>query len=382
MNNVGWISTWKLRLRRMAKTGIGFLLLNPVYRLCCLMPIRKNLVVLADGHQNTMPASMKYLSRKLREDERLEIREYFHDYSFSGALNGLWAMVKFLPLYARAEYVFICDAFLPVSYCKRRSGTTVVQLWHSCGLMKKVGKDSEQERNLMSRWQYQNYDVFTTSAPAVSRALSWAMDIPQEIFSQAGVCRMDTYFDQEHVARIRRIFFRRFPQYRGKKLILWAPTFRGTAQTGTLVGQDEIQRLQAALPEDHCLIIRTHRFARSQHLDTPLEVSSETLLMVADMLITDYSSIYFDYLYFRRPIVLFAPDLEAYQGQTGMYVPYERFPGRIAKTYDELRDAVMTPERWADDQYRAQIDAFWEEQMAYCDGNSTQKLLRQIGLAR
>lgn len=376
------LSTWKLRFRRMAKTCVGILVLNPVYRLCCLMPIRKNLVVLADGHQNTMPSSMKILSQKLRKDTSVEVAEYFHDYSFSGAVRGLQIMLKFLPLYARAEYVFICDAFLPVSYCKRRSGTTVVQLWHSCGLMKKVGKDSEQERKLMSHWQYKNYDVFTTSSPVVSRILSGAMDIPESVFSQAGVSRMDTYFDIETVEKTRYAFFEKYPQYRGKKLILWAPTFRGTAQTGTLAGQEEILRLQAEMPDDYKLIIRTHRFVQGRNMDTHVEFSSEELLMVADMLITDYSSIYFDYLYFRRPIVLFAPDLENYLRDTGMYVSYEKFPGLIAKTYDALYDAVLTAGQWADRQYRERMDAFWNEQMVYCDGSSTEKLLRQIGLIR
>jgi len=237
VNAVDQASIWKLKLRRMLKTGVGLLLLNPVYRICCLMPIRKNLVVLADGHQNVMPTSMKVLYGKLIEDPSLEIAEYFHDYSFSGVVGGTLTMLKFLPLYARAEYVFICDSFLPVSFCKRRAGTTVVQLWHSCGLMKKVGKDSAQERNLMSRWQYKNYDVFTTSSPAVSGVLSSAMGIPQEVFSQAGVSRMDAYFDREAVERTRHAFFEKYPQYRGKKLILWAPTFRGTAPTGTKTGK-------------------------------------------------------------------------------------------------------------------------------------------------
>jgi len=100
------------------------------------------------------------------------------------------------------------------------------------------------------------------------------------------------------------------------------------------------------------------------------------------MLITDYSSIYYDYLFFRRPVVLFVPDLEDYLRNTGLYVPYDRFPGMIVKTYEGLYEAVLTAGKWAGQQYREQMDAFWDEQMVFCDGNSTEKLLRQIGLSR
>ena len=162
--------------------------------------------------------------------------------------------------------------------------------------------------------------------------------------------------------------------------MLWAPTFRGSAQTGYLAGEEEILRLQMELPEDHVLIIKTHRFARNKNIDTPITYAAEYLQVLADVLITDYSSVYFDYLYFRRPVVLFAPDLEEYLSEVGMYRPYETIPGRLARNYEQLRDAVLTTKIWADEDYVKRMDLLWDEQMAYCDGRSTQRLLTQIGL--
>lgn len=370
----------KLDIRRIAKRLVSVLLLAPWYRLCCLLPVDKKLVVLADGHQNKMPYSMAALAAELKKYPDLKVVEYFHDYSFCGALRGLMVMLRFMPLYARAGYVFLSDCYVPVSCCKKRKDTTVVQLWHSCGLMKRVGNDSDVEKKSLSPWQHRNYDVFTTSAPCVSDILAPAMGIPRSVFSDVGVSRMDLQFDGDWVAQNRENFLRAYPEYRGKKLILWAPTFRGSAQEGYLAGREEILRLQKELPENYALIIKTHRFARSKDIDTPVVWSAEVIQMFADILITDYSSIMFDYLHFRRPLVLFAPDLEEYRAAVGLYLDYETLPGRLARDYAQLREAVLTAQVWADDAYVARLDELWAEQMAYCDGHSTEKLLARIGL--
>ena len=377
VNVISWL---KQKIRRWLKHWVGFYLLNPLYRLCCLLPIDPNLVVLADGHQDRMPYSMIVLTQELKKYPEIRVVEYYRDYSFCGAFKGLCVMLRFMPLYARARYVFISDCYIPVSSCKKRKGTTVVQLWHSCGLMKRVGTDSTVEKEGISKWQYRNYDVFTTSAPCVSDTLSRAMKISRSIFSEVGVSRMDTLFCEHSVAKIRKNFFSHCPEYHGKKIILWAPTFRGSVQKGYLVGQEMILRLQKELPEEYALIIKTHRFARSKDIDTQIPFSAECIQVVADILITDYSSIYFDYLYFRRPVILFAPDLQQYQTAVGLYRPYESLPGRIAQNYEELSKAVLQASSWSNESYKKQQDALWNEQMAYCDGNSTDKLLKEIGL--
>lgn len=374
------MDTLKLDIRRIAKGLVSALLLAPWYWLCCLLPVDEKLVVLADGHQDKMPYSMAALAAELKKYPDLKVVEYFHDYSFCGAFRGLLVMLRFMPLYARARYVFLSDCYVPVSCCKKRRGTTVVQLWHSCGLMKRVGSDSDVEKKSLSPWQHRNYDVFTASAPCVADVLAPAMGIPRSVFSDVGVSRMDLQYDENWVARNREKFLRDHPEYRGKKLILWAPTFRGSAQEGYLVGREEILRLQEELPEEYALIIKTHRFARNKDIDTPVVWSAEVIQMFADILITDYSSIYYDFLHFRRPVVLFAPDLEAYREAVGLYCDYDRLPGRKARDYAQLRDAVLTADVWADPEYCRQVDALWAEQMLYCDGRSTEKLLRKIGL--
>ena len=210
--------------------------------------------------------------------------------------------------------------------------------------------------------------------------LSKALLIPRENFSTAGVSRMDLLYRKDREDRLRRFFYRNYPQYRGKKILLWAPTFRGGVHFGFLDGQEEILRLREELADTHAILIKTHRFAKSGDINSKVRMSAEQLLAVADGLITDYSSIYFDYLYYRKPVILFAPDLEDYERRRGLYPKYAETPGFVARDEDQLRLAIETMDTWADENYRQAQDRLWQEQMEFCDGHSTEKLLEELGL--
>ncbi len=364
--------------RRALKNIISTLILAPFYYISCLRPVKKGLVVIADGHGDTIPYSMTVLAERLRDLPHIQLVEYFHDYSFVSKAKGLGVMLRFMPLYARAEYVFITDCFIPSSAPKKRRGTTLIQLWHSGGLMKKVGIDSPEDSSAMKKGQYRNTDVFTASSDAVSDVLSRAMMIPRNIFSNSGVSRIDLLYDKERAEGIKRRFFESYPEYLGKRIVLWAPTFRGDVHSAYFIGSDDVLRLRREIGEDTVILIKTHRFGGGKELDITPDFTSNEILTFADMLITDYSSIYFDYLYYRRPIVLFAPDLDEYEARRGLYPDYRRMPGCFADSYDSLYRAVTEVDAWANEDYKKRLDELWNKDMVYCDGNSTDKLLRQL----
>ena len=132
--------------------------------------------------------------------------------------------------------------------------------------------------------------------------------------------------------------------------------------------------------EEYAVIIKTHRLCNAGNLDTPMRFTADQLLPIADVLITDYSSIFFDYLLFRKPIIFFAPDLETYLISRGIYPHYEELPGYHASEYNQLREGVLTMDRWADSAYHTSLDLLWEDQMCYCDGRSCEKLLAELNL--
>lgn len=90
-------------------------------------------------------------------------------------------LVRFMRAYATAEYVFICDYFLPAASCKKRPETTLVQLWHSCGLMKKIAFDTGEDipKNYRGN-MFGNYSYLTMSAQVCVPVHAHALRIPQE----------------------------------------------------------------------------------------------------------------------------------------------------------------------------------------------------------
>ena len=134
-----------------------------------------------------------------------------------------------------------------------------------------------------------------------------------------------------------------------KKIAVWAPTFRGNAAQPYLIGLSDIQRAAAALGDDWQLLIKAH-----PHIDAHGQVSNctiptEELFAVADVLITDYSSVMFDYLLYKSRLCCFLRILRSMR-QSGAFIWITgacrfrlwRMAGRLP---ERLREARHTPKR-------------------------------------
>lgn len=102
---------------------------------------------------------------------------------------------------------------------------------------------------------------------------------------------------------------------------------------------------------------------------------------MADVLITDYSSVMFDYLIYEKPLILFASDLQEYEGGRGFYIDYGAMPFPITENAGQLLQAVKDSADGAPEQKAAQRSALrkWKEQyVGACDGQATQRILDLI----
>ncbi len=337
----------------------------------------KDRIVLADSHHETLPFSLRKVKEELIR-RGYEPAEYVYDGGRLGDLRSLGKALGFMRLFARARAVFICDNFLPVSSCRKTEGTEVIQLWHSCGLLKKFGYDTPDDIPAYYRGDvYRNYDLVTVSADCVMGPVAGAMRQPEGVVRATGVSRTDAYYDRAWREECRERFFRLHPEAEGKKVVLWAPTFRGTAAEPVLAGEAEIRELGKELGEEFCLLTCAH-----PHLDRRGSVSdcgmpTEEALCAADLLISDYSSIIFDWLFFRRPFVLFAPDLEEYERDRGFYVPYGSLSPHTVTDPALLKETVL---RAMEDRDGTWLDRLFETYDGACDGASTARILDLAGL--
>lgn len=140
----------------------------------------------------------------------------------------------------------------------------------------------------------------------------------------------------------------------GDRVVLYAPTWRGESfhapNNDALILHDRVRALRARLPEGYAVLLKVHQQAHhfaAEHpglrdVLVPNDVSTNAALGLTDVLVTDYSSVFFDFLATGRPIVFFAPDLRAYQRSRGFYLAPQDWPGPVTSTVDDLARVVSS----------------------------------------
>ena len=360
------------------------IVLPAVYFAGCLIHRRVNekLVVFADAHHTKMPFSMEPMFHAVKK-RGYQIQLHLYDYSHESAWRGFCHSVAFMFLYSGARYIFLCDNFLPVASCRKRKETTVTQLWHSCGLLKKMGYDTVQDVPAFY-WGnvYRNYDLVTVSAPCCVPFLTSGMRQSEGVVKALGVSRTDVYFDLDWLGKCQQKVWGKIPEAKGKHILLWAPTFRGNASAPTLVGLDAIKKLEKVLGNDWYVLIKAHphidqRYLRETgRLLSNCAIPAEQLLPIVDLLVTDYSSILFDYIFFEKPFVLFAPDLNEYQHDRGFYVEYESLTSYLAYEGKDLGAVVLRAYHdWKEGKSKKELVKCREFHNQACDGNATTRIL-------
>lgn len=364
-------------IKQMIKMILQHVILPCVYGFWRIVYFSREpqLIVFADAHHERLPYSMKNVYTEIYR-RGYQTVDVFYDYSKIPMVKTFLLAISFMKIYAQARYVFICDNFFPVVSCYKCKRTKVIQLWHSCGLLKAMGYDSKDD--IPSYYignVYKNYDLVTVSASACVEHFTRAMRQPKGVVQALGVSRTDTYFDQNWAAECRETFYRKYPEAEGKKIILWAPTFRGNAGDPYQVGTEAILQLEEELGDQYFVIRKVHPHIQAKFHLSNCEISSEELLPVVDLMITDYSSILYDYMFFKKPYVLFAPDIDIYMKDRGFYVNYETLSLYVVTNEKELAEKVLVAlneERsdWILQQYNYHISA--------CDGHVTERILKYL----
>ena len=371
------------QIRQYLKMFLQNVLLPLIYRWFSRGPVQKGLVLFADAHHEELPFSMQRMYEAVSELEaagQCHTELFISDFGRMPFGEMLRALLCFMKRYAVAEYVFICDYYLPVASCRKRPETTVVQLWHSCGLMKKIAYDTGEDipKNYRGN-MFGNYTYLTLSAEICVPVHAQALRLSESHIRATGVSRTDYYFDQTWNDTCRKHFFEQYPEARGKRIALWAPTFRGNAAAPRLEGQKQILEAAKELSPDWYIIIKAHPHVDAHGRVSNCTIPTEELLAVTDVLITDYSSVLFDYLLYEKPAVLFAPDLQEYEDGRGFYLNYLSIPFQLADTRQELTEAIRSSSVW-NAEHKKEIQEFREQYVGACDGRATQRILGLAGL--
>lgn len=314
-----------------------YLLASAILRLCrlafLLLPIHQDRVVLASARNATLEGNLRHLYLAMRErhpqlDYVLLLEPY--SYRFLGKAIYLLRLVRGMYHLCTARLFIVDNAYFPVHVAPHRRGTEVVQVWHAAGALKRFGLDTlvppaEPERTFLHR----HYDWVISSADASRAAYAAALRTPIERVVPLGSPRTDALFDAAALSATRERMLATYPQLRGRRVVLYAPTFRGRGRRKRAASGLDAARLRQLLPPDHLLVLKAHpnldRAATPKDgydlvIDSAAEIND--VFSVTDVLITDYSSVIFEYALLRRPLVLLVGDLADYEREVGFYLDY------------------------------------------------------------
>ena len=380
-------------LRQLLKMVSQNVLLPAVYRLYAPGKVKDGSVLFADAHHDERPENMEALYQAMKETGEYQITELYLDYQRSSFGKVLRAMLKFVRLYAGTQTVVLCDNFLPAASCRCKKETLVVQLWHACGAFKKFGYDTPDDIPPSYHGHvFRNTRMVTVSSPACVQPFASAMRLPQKAVVSTGICRTDRLFDPAWREEMRARLFSVCPQAQSKKVVLLAPTFRGSARD-PLLGAPDPRKLAGMLGDDYQIFLCPHPHMKKISGDVQpflAPFGAEMLYPAADVLVTDYSSLLFEYLLMDRPLILYVPDLEEYRRKRGFYLDIQEIPAHMVYQETDLaqciRDACegnaafYAPSDAAG--YERKRKIFLEKYMSSCDGHSTQRVLERIGRHR
>lgn len=261
-----------------------------------------------------------------------------------------YASIKGIVMQLRAKYVFVTNGISDVNHAFL-GRAVFINVWHGVPL-KKIGYDDTYARNWDSlprkiRDKIINIplgrEYVVATSETIARIYESAFRRPKEQILRLGQPRNDVFFKP----REKQLF-------QGKKIILYAPTHRKEGkETMALSELFQLDKWNAFCEKyDYYLVVKKHFYHKDEEeqleqYDRILDVTGETfdtqlLLMETDILITDYSSIYIDYLLLERPVLFYAYDYESYlQEDRQMYFEYEDVtPGAIATTDNQLLEEL------------------------------------------
>ena len=296
----------------------------------------------------------------------------------------------------KAQY-WISNARFP-AWVKKPKYVTYVQTWHGTPL-KKLGLDIENvvmpgttteayHRNFVQ--EANRWDALVSPNDYSTQIFRSAFGFNNQIL-KVGYPRNDELINATPVDITAIKQKLKIPL--DKKVVMYAPTYRDNqfVEKGkyTFELPFSLADFKQRFGEDTVLILRMHYLISnaldvSEYSDFVYDLSSypniSDLYLVSDLLITDYSSVFFDYAYLKRPILFYPYDYQLYQGELrGFYLDYERdLPGTIAHNEAELLVDIRNGLRQPDMSQNSKFRAFYERFCAIDDGQAAIKVVRYV----
>ena len=303
---------------------------------------------------------------------------------------------EFLKILGQAKYWIF--NFKIQDYIFPKNNQVFVQCWHGTPL-KRLGCDLEHFNNAMNsiseiRKRYEieasKFSYFLSPSDFATEKFMTAWNIQnKDIMLQEGYPRNDFLINCTN-KEIQQIKEKLKLNNINKKIILYAPTYRDNQHTAgigyTYETEVDFEKLRKELSDDYIILFRAHwlvaqNFDFEKYKDFVVDVSNHDdineLYVIADMLITDYSSVFFDYANLKRPIIFYMYDLEKYRDDIrGFYLNLDELPGKIIEKDDELIEEIKNMSNKFE--YNEKYKKFNEKFNYLDDGQASKRVVERL----
>lgn len=328
--------------------GRGFL--NFIYFFHRLVPVKNRISFISRQNPTPLP-DVKLLSAELRRqspDTEIVICCKMIGPGVSGKIKYFFHMItRQMHLFATSGVVILDGYCISACVLKHKKNLKIVQMWHAMGAFKKFGWASVgQEEGYSLRIargmrMHAGYSVVFAGSEECARLLAPAFGCSRDLMKVMPLPRCDLLKSAVFQAENKKRILERYPYLEGKKVILYAPTFRKGKDISPYVNA----LIQAQTREDYALVIKLHPLDKEK-ISSDLavidgEFSTMKMLCAADYVITDYSAVVFEAALAGKPIFRYVPDQEEYEKGRGFLIdPDREIPAYTAVSAPEILRAV------------------------------------------
>lgn len=291
--------------------------------------------------------------------------------------------VYYLYKIATSKVIVLDDYCSFLKYVLIKPNQRVIQVWHASGALKQFGVDGSVLPESDEKASHVQYSLVSVSSNNIRDIYSKAFNISADRIQPLGVPQTDRFFQEGKINEACSAILHKHPELKGKKIIQYSPTFRDYPDTDrfSFAPPIDFDRLSITLKPDQVFVLTPHPVMRETIINKAYpniieirDVKTEDMMLLSERLITDYSSVMFEYALLNKPIAFFCPDLNQYD--RGFYLKYpEDLPGIVLRTQEELESYISDA---GSKMNQDSIRQFTEYYMSACDGHSGERIAAMI----
>lgn len=359
-------------------------ILNVLLYLLKVFPIDEQKILFIEGRNNFFTGNCRSIFENLKNRSDLKFILISDKEVNKNYLNIKIIKYKSLEMLyhlSTSKYCFFTSTIGDRLY--KREKQIYVNLWHAAGAFKKFAYDAEL-KNLKGKKVNNSIDLVTVSSASVQNIYSNALNVEKNKVKNLGIPRADIFFKEEEKEKIKKNFYKNYPKLENKKIILYTPTYRDSEKNKFNLKLDINLMKKELENKGYILLLKLHPAIKGKDIQVDNKFSynfsdysnTADLLIISDILISDYSSIIFEFSIMKKPILFYTYDVEEYIRDRGFYYNYYDFiPNKISYTTEEIIKAIINQE-WD----LERIEKFAKYFFNPFDGNSTERILKEVGL--